>query len=177
MAGLRRRALLFGVLTAACGKFRTAPPVTWLSDVGLAYLEARRTGRHVFLFFGATWDTSSKELEHKSYPDPDVASLLFASFVCARVDCSDDEDPTTIDLVRRFDVKGTPTMLVTDAFGVGLWRACEFVPPDKLAVALRGVRGVIRCSDGPSILRSAAGSLLERDERGGDERCRIRIRP
>jgi hypothetical protein len=173
---MRRRALLFGLLAAGCRKVDTAPPTVWFSDVGLAYVEARRIERPLFLSFGATWDTASKELEHKTYRDPLVATLLFTKFVCAYVDCSDDESPTTMDLLRRFDVKGTPTLLVTDPFGVHLWGASEYMPPEKLAAVLRRVAGVVRCPDGPSIVRSAAGSLFERDERSRHERCRIRLR-
>lgn len=141
---MQRRALLFGLLTAACGKSRKplpVSPVVWLDDVDLAYAQAKRIGRPVFLYFGASWDCASKELEHVTFPDPEVASLLYSRFVCARVDCSDDENRLTMDLTKRFDITGTPTLIVTHPVrGHDLWRANEFVKPDALAVALRAAR-------------------------------------
>jgi hypothetical protein len=138
---MRRRALLFGLLLAACGKSRKeAPAIAWF-DLDFALRQAARNHRPLFVYFGATWDCASKELEHATFPEPNVATLLCESFVCARVDCSDDEDAKTMEQVRRFDVKGTPTLLVMHpARDVELWRATEYVKPESLAFALRAAR-------------------------------------
>jgi thiol:disulfide interchange protein len=139
---MRRRALLFGLLGAACGKSRLTPPsLFWFEDVDLAYGEAKRLRRPVFLYFGATWDCASKELEHQTFPHPEVASLLHEGFVCAHVDCSDDENPKTMELTRRFGMLGTPTLLVTCPYRAReQWRANEFMKPDALAGVLARYR-------------------------------------
>lgn len=139
---MRRRALLVGLMsasaTAACGKSRKAPPaLQWFEDVELAYAEAKRWAKPVFLSFGASWDCGTKELEHRTFPDPEVGTLLYDGFVCVRVDCSDDEDPRTARLSRDFDIKGVPTLIATDASRRDLWRVTEYTTPDKLAVVLR----------------------------------------
>ena len=141
---MRRRAVLLGLvtLTSACGKSRKPPPpLVWFDDVDVAERYATRNHRALFLYFGASWDCASKELEHHTFHDPDVAALLSDGFICARVDCSDDEDAKTQLLTRRFEIKGTPTMIVTHASRrEDLWRATEFVKPDRLALVLRAAR-------------------------------------
>src|SRR5688500_3412564 len=116
---MQRRALLFGLLAVACGACgksrKPPPPLLWFDDVDLAYAEARRVGRPVFLCFGATWDCGTKELEHHTFSDPEVGSLLHVGLVCVRIDCSDDEDERTMRLTRAFDIKGVPSLIVTDA--------------------------------------------------------------
>lgn len=137
-----RRALLLGAVStaflAACGKSRRPPPpLVWHEDLDLAYDEARRRGVPVFIQFGASWDCASKELEYRTFPDAEVAGRLATDFVTARVDCSDDENATTMRLTRRFDVKGTPTLIVADPRTDGeLLRANEFVPPERLVTML-----------------------------------------
>lgn len=139
-----RRALVFGALSAigattvACGRKRAPPPpLVWLDDVDRASAEAKRTGRALLVFFGADWDTASKELEHHTFRDPDVGWLLAERFVCARVDCTDDENRTTMEMARRFDIKGTPTLIARDSqSGNELWRASEYTPPKKLFAEL-----------------------------------------
>lgn len=125
---------------SACKKKRVEPPppLVWFDDVDLALAEARRIDRAALLYFCASWDCASKELEHATFPDPEVAALLFERFVCVRVDCSDDEDKTTEQLARRFDIKGIPTLIATHPkSGNELWRASEYTKPEKLTAALR----------------------------------------
>lgn len=126
---------------AACGKSRKPPPpLQWLEDVGLAYAEAMGRAKPVFLCFGATWDCGTKELEHHTFPDPEVSTLLHEGFLCVRVDCSDDEDPRTQRLSREFGITGVPTLIATDASRRDLWRLTEYTTPEKLAVVLRAAR-------------------------------------
>jgi hypothetical protein len=138
---MRRRAVLVGLLTAACGKSRKAPPpVHWFDDLELASAEATRTNRPLLLAFFASWDCVTKEFEHHTFPDPDIASLLY-DFVCVNVDCSDDEDETTIRLTKRFSIVGIATLVIThSARQVELARVTEYMPPEKLAVVLRATR-------------------------------------
>jgi thiol:disulfide interchange protein len=139
---------MFGLLAlacTACGKSRKqAPAIPWF-DIDFAPRQAARNHRPLFLYFGASWDCASKELEHQTFPEPELATLMCEDFVCARVDCSDDEDPKTMELVRRYDVKGTPTLLVMHPVrNVELWRATEYVKPEPLGVALRAARARLR---------------------------------
>lgn len=135
---MRRRAVLLALLTAACGKSRKAPlPLVWFEDIALAYAEAKRTSRPVFVTFLAEWDVGSKMLEHETFRDPEVASLLFGGFICARVDCTNDEDELKQRYTRAFGVVGTPALVVTDEDRVELAHIKQFVAPDELARVLR----------------------------------------
>lgn len=112
-------------------------PLVWFEDVDAAYIEARRRKRPVLVAFGASWDTASKELEHVTFPDPEVAAAL-QDYVLVRVDCSDDEERKTIELTRRFDIKGTPSLVIMHAaVERELARAGEFMPPKTFVPFVR----------------------------------------
>lgn len=138
-----RRALLLGAASAAfaaaCGKSRREPPsLSWHLDPEGGYADATRAGRPVLLFFGASWDCASKELEHRTFPDPEVATLLHESFVLVKIDCSDDEDPEVQKAARRFHMLGTPTLIVMHAaHDRELARVHEYVAPGAFVPILR----------------------------------------
>lgn len=143
MAGGRgRRALLLGATSAAflaaCGKSRREPPpLTWFDehDLDNAYARAVRLGRPLLIMFGATWDTASKEYEHVTFMDPEVAGRMATDFVIAHVDVSDDENALTTRLMRRYDVIGSPTLLILDPRSdLELWRASSYYHPPKAFV-------------------------------------------
>lgn len=143
-----RRALLLGaastaLLLCACGKSRVgAPrPLVWYHDVDLAYAEAKRLDRPLFLAFVATWDCVTAELEHETFSDPDVAAVLHEGFVLARVDCSDDEEPYALQMSRRFQITGIATLIVTQArTDHELCRVTHYLSPQELAGLLKAAR-------------------------------------
>jgi thiol:disulfide interchange protein len=123
--------------SAGCGKSYVDAPVVWRSDVDTAIARARAEHKGVFVFFGASWDTAAKELETRTFVDPEVRALLTRSFVSVRVDMTDDEDPRTRAMQNRFKVVGDPTVVVlaSDAM-TELVRFNEYVPPPRMARAL-----------------------------------------
>ncbi|MBX3189869.1 MAG: thioredoxin family protein [Labilithrix sp.] len=142
---MERRAFcqgLVGLLTtglAACGKTDYAPDdVSWIdADFDLARARALALGRPVMLFFGATWDTGSKQMG-KTFREPEVCGVLSYGYVAVFVDVSDDERPATRRAAERFRVIGTPTTLVTTStLDAELVRFNEVVYPRRLATALR----------------------------------------
>jgi thiol:disulfide interchange protein len=120
-----------------CGKFAIAPPVQWSSDLG-AVERARQQHKFVLLWFDATWDMAGKELEQATFTDPDVRALLATDFVNVYVDGSDDEAPAFQEAARKYRCIGVPTLLVLGpVHGEERLRINEFLPPKKLAAALR----------------------------------------
>jgi uncharacterized protein YyaL (SSP411 family) len=103
-------------------------------ESGLA--ASRSQDKPLFLYFGAAWDKAAEMLEHETFVDPEVGSLLARRFVAVHVDTTDDEDPQTRALVRRFAVTGDPTVLVLAPGGTELLRINEYVPPRRLAKIL-----------------------------------------
>jgi len=146
MAEMRRStsALALLVFTAGavaplgCGKTLLDVPMKWETDLDAGLARARREHKPVVVYFGATWDTAAKELEHVTFVDPEVRLLLGRDFVSVHVDTSDDEDPPARRLTERFKVVGDPTIVIVAADGTSeIRRFNEFIPPAVFAAALR----------------------------------------
>jgi thiol:disulfide interchange protein len=121
-----------------CGKTLVSVPVSWETDIDLALRRAKKENKPVVVYFGASWDTAAKELEHETFTDPEVRLLLARDFVSVHVDSSDDEDPYTQRLQKEFKVVGDPTIVIVAADGTTeLRRINEFVTPAVFAYALR----------------------------------------
>src|SRR5512139_1822618 len=75
------------------------------------------------------------------YSEPTVAEFLHAQFIPVRTECFWD-NPT--ELMRRFDVKWTPTFLVHDPGGKEHHRFVGYVPVDDLLAHLELGRAKIR---------------------------------
>ena len=120
-----------------CGKAPVDAPVTWYADVDVAMAAGKARDMPIVVYFGALWDTAAKELERVTLVDPEVRGLLRRDFVSVHVDSSDDENPLTTELQRRFKVIGDPTLVIMGSDGVTeIARFNEFVPPRVFAHAL-----------------------------------------
>lgn len=93
--------------------------------------------RPIFIDFTAGWCAKCKELEHKSFPDPRVVEAM-EQFTLVRVDMTKSKDPAIVDIKKRFDIKGLPTLIFIDASGKERkdLRQTEFIKPETLAALL-----------------------------------------
>jgi thiol:disulfide interchange protein len=129
---------LAGSGSLGCHKTPVDVPVAWEPEVDVGIARARREGKPIVIYFGATWDTAAKELEYVTFADPEVRFLLRRDFVAVHVDTTDDEDPVEQRTVRRFDVIGDPTILILGPqASTELVRVTEFVQPARFASMLR----------------------------------------
>lgn len=122
-----------------CGKstLDPQPTIAWQLEPESALSFAKAARRPLLVFVSAAWDASSKEME-RTFADREVRSLVRLDFVPLRIDVTDDEAPRTQELVRRFNVVGTPTTIILNADGQReLKRFPSFVPPTILVSALR----------------------------------------
>lgn len=69
----------------------TAPPAEWLTDEAAAVALAKENNWPLIVDFGAEWCAACKELEHKTFVDPEVEKVL-AGFVKVHIDCTDASD-------------------------------------------------------------------------------------
>ncbi len=131
--------LTAGAITAmGCRKTLAVVPLRWESDVEVAFAKGKAENKPVVVYFGADWDNAAKELEHQTFVDPVVRTLLWRDFIAVHVDSTDDEEPSLRKLSERFKVVGDPTIVIMSANGVTeLRRVNEFVPPEKFAPMLR----------------------------------------
>jgi thiol:disulfide interchange protein len=127
-------------------------PQPWIRDatqaVANAMAEARKTGKHVLLNFGADWCRECRILE-KTFAEPDVARFLHANFVTVSVPVGDmvglNYAGANVELVRRYGVfttkenAGIPSIVILDSAGnviartdAGEWRREPAVQPENV---------------------------------------------
>jgi thiol:disulfide interchange protein len=121
------------VVATGCGKSDVDVRVRWLTDIDAAAASAKAQNKPLFVYFGAQWDVAAKELEHRTFRDPEVSSLLNRRFVSIHVDTTDDEDQRVNALQRHFEVIGDPTVVIVAPDGAEMVRFNQFVPPRALA--------------------------------------------
>jgi thiol:disulfide interchange protein DsbD len=134
--------IALAVMATACGKsYVDAPFARWQQDLEAAKGAALAQDKPLLVFFGADWDCSAKELEHKTFADPEVRKLL-AAYVTVTVDMTDtDDDPVTLAAVKEFRIVGEPGIVVlAPGLRTELARINEYVPPATFAGILRGIR-------------------------------------
>jgi len=113
-----------------------APDIAWLTNEPEAVAKAQAEGKPMLIDFGASWCTACKELEHQTFPDPNVRAEA-QRFVALRVDATDDEDEEVIRLKDKYKVVGLPTVIMLDKNGKEVVRFNEFVKPDKFYEAMK----------------------------------------
>ena len=126
-----------------------APEITWLTDEKEALAKANSEGKPVLIDFGAEWCAACKKLEHQTFPDANVRSEA-QRFVALRVDATDDEDKTVIELKDKYKVVGLPTVIMLDKTGKEVVRFNDFVKPDEFYAAMK-------CNVGASSTNEAVG--------------------
>jgi thioredoxin:protein disulfide reductase len=121
---------------------KNAPMMVWNKDEASASAQARVEKKPMVLDFGATsWCEACRELEHKTWPAP-VVRNEGQRFVAVNIDCNDDEDPKVLAAAKKYNVSITrlPVVILLDSEGKEKARFTEFVPPEKMADAMCGVR-------------------------------------
>src|SRR5687767_15172978 len=77
--------LAAGVL--ACGKTRkTEPPVVWHTRIASACSAAKAQQKPVLVYFYASWDVVSAQVDQKVLVDDEVRSILNHDYVGLRID-------------------------------------------------------------------------------------------
>ena len=132
VAGLVMATFLIGTWLAE------GPGVTWqpYSDQMLA--EARKTGKPVIIDFYADWCAPCRELEEVTFHDPEVVKQAKQDFVMVKVDLTRKGSPIHEDLLRRFGVKGVPTVVFLGRLGKERrdLRLVDFLPADQMLVRM-----------------------------------------
>jgi thioredoxin:protein disulfide reductase len=115
------------------GSAPKAAATGWLEqDLEGALARARTEGKVVVLDTYATWCAQCKELDGRTWPDPQVAAWLRDHAVAVRIDT----DRVRPDLALRYGIRSYPTVLVLDAQGRERGRSEGFQPPGPMLAFL-----------------------------------------
>jgi thiol:disulfide interchange protein DsbD len=115
------------------------PELEFLSSEPEAVARAAKEHRPLLIDFGASWCGACKELDKETFQDPRVRAEG-ARFAALRVDASDPDDEEAARVQKKYGVRGLPVVLVYGSDGREALRFTEFVPAERFAQALAGVR-------------------------------------
>ncbi len=103
----------------------------WIWDADEGFREAAASGMPVMMDFWAEWCVACKELDHKSYNQPEVLALA-ESFTSIKMDMTE-KSPTNEAILKDYAVLGMPTVIFFDSSGKELERFSGFKKAEELA--------------------------------------------
>jgi len=113
---------------------------TWATSLDVALSRSKQSGKIALVDLYADWCAACKELEHRTFPAPEVTSAL-GDFVTTRIDFTTESSETTA-LAERYNVVGLPCILFLDATGRELpnSRITGFMTPAEFRAHLTEVK-------------------------------------
>ena len=142
--GFKRFRAVFGLLVILFGIFLTnraihskPSAIAWEHYEGQSVEQLATGDRPVFMDFYADWCAPCKEMDHKTFKDPQVVELS-KRFRMIKVDCTAPDEATRA-LMQRFGVTGMPTLvfLAPDGTELKALREIGYMGPEEFAARMR----------------------------------------
>ncbi len=108
------------------------PGVTWRPWSEQLLQEAKQADKPVIIDFYATWCAPCRDLEDAVFHDSEVVKKAEKDFVMVKVDLTNDDNPDNPRILRRYLIRGVPTVVFLDRNGKERYdlRVNQFLPPD-----------------------------------------------
>jgi len=116
-----------------------APHLTWLKGEAAGVAAAKSAHKPALLDFYADWCLPCKEMELKTFENPEVASEL-ERYQLVKVDMTSDDDPNVVAVRERYQATTLPTLVLLDSDGKVVQKIDHYVEPKELLPLLRPVR-------------------------------------
>ena len=115
------------------------PGVSWKPYTENTLKEAQDLKKPVIIDFYATWCTPCRELEDVTFHQPDVVNLAEKSFTMIKVDVTKGGNPHHEELLKKYQVKGVPTIVFLDADGKERedLRLVDYLPAETFLLRMR----------------------------------------
>ncbi len=113
-------------------------PLDWKHDEKEALAVAEADGKPLMIDFTADWCGACKKLARETFAAPNVQREL-GRFVLLEVDATVDDDPKVVEVQKRYEVVGLPTVILLDSDGTEKKRFTDFVPPEEFLPAVQAV--------------------------------------
>ncbi len=142
-----------GVLAPLFGLYLLAAPgnlygrgdvhgIDWLAYDEQAISAAAETGRPVVIDFSAEWCIPCKELDHRTFNQPEVVTAS-ESFVPLKADLTKSGSPEVKALREKYAISGVPTIVFIDSSGKERTdlRVTGFIPKDVFLDKIAAMHG------------------------------------
>jgi thioredoxin:protein disulfide reductase len=116
----------------------TARPLKWVYGEQAGLTAARAARSPAMLDFFADWCLPCKEMEVQTFSDNEIAREL-ERFTLVKIDTTNDDDPTIVELKKRYQAGTLPTVVLLDAAGQVVKTFNKQVKPDELLPALQAI--------------------------------------
>ena len=132
------RFALTGAVVSSGPPLSGSPGIAWLTNEAEALKVAERTRRPVMIDFYADWCAACRDLDEKTFVDPEVVAAA-GGFVAIKVDNSDAGESGAAALRRKYGVVGLPTIVFADAGGrvIPGETITAFIPPGELSARMK----------------------------------------
>ena len=109
--------------------------IPWMASETAAFETAKSSGKSVLMDFSAAWCAACRELDQRTWPDPEVQKAA-AAYVPLRLDMTGKSEQNA-EIQKRRKIIGMPTVIISDSQGREIDRFEGYQPPEKVAEFLR----------------------------------------